>query len=161
VYTIWPATAVPTNPAAADFSIVEVGVRFRSDVNGVIVGLRFYKGNGNTGTHIGNLWTNTGTLLASATFTNETATGWQQVNFATPVAIAANTTYVASYHTTTGHYSYDYDVFATAGVDNPPLHALRNGLDGPNAVFAYGASAFPTLTYRSTNYWVDVVFAPN
>ena len=29
----------------------------------------------NTGTHIGNLWTNSGTLLATATFTGETAIG--------------------------------------------------------------------------------------
>ena len=38
-----------------------------------------------------------GQLLASAPFTNETASGWQQVNFPAPVNIAANTTYVASY----------------------------------------------------------------
>ena len=40
-----------------------------------------------------------GTLLASATFTNESASGWQQVNFSNPVPITAGTTYVASYHT--------------------------------------------------------------
>ncbi|GAB3989243.1 hypothetical protein GCM10029978_113830 [Actinoallomurus acanthiterrae] len=31
---------------------------------------------------------------------------------------------------------------------------------GGNGVYAYGAtSAFPTGTYQSTNYWVDVVYA--
>ena len=63
-------------------------------MNGYITGIRFYKGSGNTGTHVGHLWTSTGTLLATATFSNETASGWQQVNFATPVAITAGTTYV-------------------------------------------------------------------
>jgi len=33
----------------------------------------------------GNLWTTSGTLLATATFSNETASGWQEVTFATPV----------------------------------------------------------------------------
>ena len=28
----------------------------------------------------------------------------------------------------------------------------------PNGVYHYGASAFPTGTFKSTNYWVDVVF---
>ena len=77
-------------------------MKFRTDVAGYITGVRFYKGTGNTGTHVGNLWTAGGTPLATATFTAETATGWQQVTFATPVAVAANTTYVASYHTTSG-----------------------------------------------------------
>ena len=66
-------------------------MKFTSDVNGLIKGIRFYKGAANTGTHIGSLWIATGTLLAPATFTGETASGWQQVNFATPVAITADT----------------------------------------------------------------------
>ena len=46
-----------------------------------------------------------------------------------------------------------------AGVDNAPLHALRNGIDGGNGVYRYGAGgAFPTNTFSASNYWVDVVF---
>ena len=78
---------------------VEVGVKFSSDTAGFIAGVRFYKSVNNTGTHIGNLWSSTGTLLGRATFVNEGASGWQEVRFGAPVAIAANTTYVASYHT--------------------------------------------------------------
>ena len=73
-------------------------MKFRSDVAGYVTGVRFYKAAGNTGTHVGNLWSSTGTRLATATFTGETASGWQQVTFSPPVAIAANTVYVASYH---------------------------------------------------------------
>ena len=65
------------------------GVRFRAEVDGLITGVRFYKSTTNTGTHVGHLWTRTGQLLATATFTNETASGWQQVSFATPVAVTA------------------------------------------------------------------------
>ena len=59
-------------------------MKFKADVNGEITAIRFYKSTANTGTHIGNLWTLSGTKLASVTFSNETATGWQQATFATP-----------------------------------------------------------------------------
>src|SRR5262249_23045991 len=98
VATIWPSTATPIVAADPDTSAVELGIKFRSDVNGFITGIRFYKSATNTGTHVGNLWSSTGTKLASATFSGESASGWQQVNFKTPVAITANTVYVASYH---------------------------------------------------------------
>ena len=156
--TVWPASATPATANVADNNAVELGVKVRSDQDGFITGLRFYKGSGNTGTHIGHLWSATGTLLAQATFTAESASGWQQVDLPGPVAVSKNTTYVASYHTDTGSYSANNDFFATAGVDNAPLHALRDGLDGGNGVYRYGGSAFPDLTYRSSNYWVDVVF---
>jgi hypothetical protein len=157
--TIWPNTVVPGRIDDGPDNAVELGVKFRADVNGTVAGIRFYKASTNTGTHVGNLWSDTGQLLASATFSGETASGWQQVNFATPVAITANTVYVASYHTNAGHYSADQNDFAATGVDNPPLHALQNGISGFNGVYAYGSgSSFPTQGYNSSNYWVDVVF---
>ncbi|RPI34249.1 MAG: DUF4082 domain-containing protein, partial [Hyphomicrobiaceae bacterium] len=87
--------------AEIDGQEVELGMRFSSTVSGYISGIRFYKSAANTGTHTGSLWTNNGQLLATGTFTGESASGWQQLNFATPVAITANTNYIASYHTTT------------------------------------------------------------
>ena len=158
--TIWSASATPAQIETSDSNAVELGVRFRADTSGTITGVRFYKSATNTGTHVGNLWTNAGTLLATATFTSETASGWQQVTFSTPVTITANTTYVVSYHTNTGNYGVNGAYFASAGVDNAPLHALATGVDGVNGVYVYGASAFPTQTFNAANYWVDVVFAP-
>jgi hypothetical protein len=155
--TIWQSTATPAVLSDSDSSAVELGVKFRSDLNGVITALRFYKGTANTGTHVGNLWTATGTLLATVTFSGETASGWQQASLPSSVAISANTTYVASYHTNVGRYSVTAPYFASAGVDRPPLHALANSAGG-NGVYVYGASAFPTSTFNSSNYWVDVVF---
>jgi hypothetical protein len=155
--SLWSSATTPGVTAASDPNAVELGVKFRTSVNGFITGLRFYKGATNTGTHVGNLWTSSGTLLASATFTNETASGWQQVSFASPVAITANTTYVASYHTRTGNYAVDTQYFAS-GVANPPLQALQDGVNGGNGVYVYGAGGFPTQTYNASNYWVDVVF---
>ena len=147
----------PTNTSVADPSRYELGVKFRSDAAGFITGIRFYKGSGNTGTHVGHLWTGSGTLLGSATFTGETATGWQQVNFASPIAINPNTTYVASYFAPVGNYAADRPYFATSGVDVPPLHALADGVDGPNGVYASGGG-FPNNSFQSSNYYVDVVF---
>ena len=59
----------------------------------------------NTGTHIGSLWDSSGNLLGQVTFTNESAAGWQQANFSTPIAVNANTTYVASYFAPNGGYA--------------------------------------------------------
>jgi large repetitive protein len=158
--SIWPATAAPASISDNDPAAITVGTKFRSDLNGFITAIRFYKGPNNTGTHIGALWTDTGQQLATVTFTNETASGWQQANLSNPVAITANTVYVVSYFAPRGEYSGDDDYFAAAGVDNGPLHALRDGESGANGVYIYGSAvAFPTQTYRSENYWVDVVFA--
>ena len=115
---------------------VELGVKFRSDVSGTINGIRFYKASTNTGTHVGNFWSSAGTLLATATFTNETASGWQQVSFATPVAIKANTVYVVSYHAPVGRYAINEGYFATAYTKDP-LRALSNTEAGGNGVYRY------------------------
>jgi uncharacterized protein YjdB len=157
--TLWPSSTVPGTVDGGPDSAVELGVKFKSDVAGKITGIRFYKASSNTGTHVANLWSSTGTKLATATFNAETASGWQQVNFTTPVTITANTTYVASYHCNTGHYSEDDGYFATAR-DNAPLHALANGTS-VNGVYRYGtSSAFPNSTWQMANYWVDVIFTP-
>src|SRR5438067_1880798 len=154
--TLWNHDiTVPATIDSGDSTPQEIGVRFTSEIEGFITGVRFYKGSSNNGTHIGNFWTAGGTLLSSAQFSSETATGWQSVRFNQPVPITANTTYVASYHTNVGHYSANTGYFATAGVDRPPLHAAA----GSNGVFAVGASQFPSNTFHATNYWVDVDFA--
>ncbi len=153
-------SATPATIDSGDGNSVELGVKFTSEVPGSVTGVRFYKATTNTGTHIGSLWSAGGTLLASATFTGETASGWQQVSFSKPVAIAAHTTYVAGYLAPKGHYSDTSSGFASAGVSNPPLAALANSVS-PDGVYAYSkTSTFPNSAYKATNYWVDVDFEP-
>ncbi len=53
----------------------------------------------------------------------------------------------------------DVGYFANKGRDQGPLHALANSAAEPNGVCHAGESAFPTNTYQSSNYWVDVVYA--
>lgn len=149
--------ATPAISDAGDSSSINVGVRFTPDSGGQIRGLRFYKDALNTGTHVGSLWSPGGALLAQATFTNESVSGWQSVTFATPVDVTAGTTYVASYLAPVGRYSVTGGQFASSGVSNGPLSAPSSS----NGVYAYGgASAFPTSSFNATNYWVDVLFTP-
>ena len=154
--TIFKPTDAPPGAAAND-QPVEVGTKFRSDEDGYITSLRFYKQSNNTGKHVGHLWSSTGALLAAATFTNETASGWQTVELPNPVAVVKDTTYITSYHSANGSYAFDPGSF-TQGVNNPPMRALANGVDGGNGVYHYGASAFPDTTWNATNYWVDATF---
>jgi hypothetical protein len=158
-YTIFGSTTPATIDSGDGHSVV-LGVKFRSEAAGAVTGIRFYKASTNTGTHVGSLWSASGTLLASATFTGETASGWQQVSFSTPVTIAANTTYIAGYLAPKGHYSDTASGFAASGVSNPPLSALANSTS-PDGVYTYSAtSTFPHNAFKATNYWVDVNFEP-
>ena len=154
--SIWDDSVVPAIAAFADNTPLELGVKFRADADGFIRGIRFYKGLGNGGVHIGKLYRSNGVLLGSVEFTDETATGWQTATFASPIAVRAGTTYVASYWAPQGRYSGDVGYFATAR-DFPPLRALATGDDGANGVFRVGGG-FPNQTYGATNYWVDVVY---
>jgi hypothetical protein len=113
--SIWTTATVPGTPSGSDSQSIEVGVKFVSDTNGYINAIRFYKGSGNTGTHIVNLWRVDGTLLASAPSNTETSVGWQEVPFSSPVTIVAGATYVASYYTSSGHYAGDAGYFASSG----------------------------------------------
>jgi hypothetical protein len=167
--SLWGSNATPATIDSGDGGSVELGVKFKTDTFGTVSGIRFYKAATNTGTHVGNLWDASGHLLATATFTNETASGWQQVTFSNPVAIMPNTTYVASYFAPSGHYSDTPGYFypppsppplGGGSIDSPPLHAIPN-VTGGDGVFAYSnTSMFPINSFNATNYWVDVTFAP-
>ena len=136
---------------------IELGMKFKSTIPGFITGFRYYKGASVDGQHIGHLWSSNGTLLATEPFVSETASGWQSVQLSTPVAISANTTYVVSYFTASGKYSYT-DPFFTSAIVNGPLRGLANGEDGGNGVIFYPGSGFPTGNGTSTNYYADVIF---
>jgi hypothetical protein len=151
-----PASA-PSIVTVNDPNSVELGFKFQASSAGEITGLRFYKGEENTGAHVANIWSSSGTLLATQTFSNETTSGWQQVNFATPLTVSAGTTYVASYHTS-GDYSVDPNYFATSHTSGP-LTAPSSSTSAGNGVYAYGSSSlFPSNSYNSASYGVDVLF---
>ena len=153
--TLWNASASPATSDEGPDSSVELGVQFTSSVPGQVLGVRFYKSGSNTGTHTAHLWASSGVSLATATFSGETKSGWQQVLFSSPVNVSANTNYVISYHCPNGHYADDQNYFSKA-YSSSPLQVPING-----GVFAYGyAPIFPKSSWLASNYWVDVVFLP-
>ncbi|AWN46780.1 Mo-co oxidoreductase dimerization domain protein [Methylobacterium terrae] len=159
--SLFSSSATPAATNTNDTSPVELGVKFQSSTAGTVSAIKFYKGTQDTGTHTGTLWSSTGQKLATATFTNETASGWQTATFSSPVTLAAGTTYTASYHTNAGRYSNTANAFASA-VTSGPLTAPASDASGGNGVFAYGStSLFPTQSFNRSNYWVDVVFNPS
>ncbi len=165
-----PATVPFGSVDSADPDSITVGVRFKGSVDSQVTGLRFYKASTNTGTHIGSLWSSTGTLLAQATFTNETASGWQTVAFSNPVLLQAGQTYVAGYFAPNGHFSRTQGWFYPTPAPTPlggattvsgPWSAVINTGSNVNGVFAYaGTTTFPTNNFAASNFWVDPVLAP-
>jgi Domain of unknown function (DUF4082) len=138
--------------SGGDIASVELGMKFTSSVQGYVVAIKFWKDPQSTGSHIGNLWDANGNLIESVLFTCESASGWQTAVVPVPVAITAGQTYTVSYHTSgypnTGSYF-------TALRTNAPISTLANA-----GVFAYSsASLFPTQTWNSNNYFVDVVLS--
>ena len=147
----------PATPFVGDTLPVELGVSFTPAVAGTVTAITFYKGPGNNGAHVGRLWTAAGAPLATAAFTSETDTGWQTAILATPVALVAGQTYVVSYFAPQGNYSYTSNYFSTAKTTGPLTAAAS-----VNGLYHYGSSGgFPTNTFGSSNYFVDVNFVPN
>lgn len=151
--TVFSSIATPANPSWNDPAAIEVGMAFSSDAAGWVNGVRFYKGEQNTGSHTASLWSSDGTLLATGTFVGESTSGWQTMLFNAPVSITANTTYVVSYSTTVGFYAVDVNGLSS-GIDNGPLHVPAGG-----SRYQYG-SGYPA-TSSNHNFWVDVVFTPS
>ncbi|HKP06545.1 MAG TPA: DUF4082 domain-containing protein [Microbacterium sp.] len=149
--------SVPAVASASDAGSYELGLRFTPGSDGFITGVRFYKGAGNGGTHVGSLWDASGTRLASVSFANESASGWQTAEFLNPVEVVAGTRYTVSYTAPQGRYASTELYWPYKSVSSAPLSV--NNVAGPDAPGVYGnAGSFPTATYKEGNYYVDVLF---
>jgi hypothetical protein len=161
VDTIWSNSFTPSQDYYSSGSY-ELGLKFQSSVAGNVTGARFYKQTWMNGpTHVGHLWSSTGALLATATFTNETSYGWEQVNFSNPVAISANTVYIVSFSTGGGYFGITSNFFNSTGVSNGPLQALSNLVAGGDGVYQSGNGSFPNVSGSGMNFWADVAFSPS
>ncbi|SFC73601.1 DUF4082 domain-containing protein [Tropicimonas isoalkanivorans] len=155
----------PTGTVFNDFVTYELGTRFEATVSGEISGLRYYRGTGDSGdtdTRTLNLWSDTGTLLASVAVTSLPGqSGWQTGALTSSVGLVAGQTYVVSYGTT-GNYVADAGFFSTAHASaDGSLIAPASGGGEANGVFAQGGvGIFPTGTWNASNYWTDVEFTP-
>ena len=154
--SFWTNSTVPGTVQMNDTAAVTLGLNFYSDTAGTVTAVRFYKSKKNTGTHVGTLWTSSGSMLETVTFSGETASGWQQANFATPVSIQAGVVYVVSYFNPMGEYSDDRP-YSWSSLNASPLHVSGTS----PGVYAYGTSnMFPSSSYDSSNYYVDLEFVP-
>jgi hypothetical protein len=132
---------------------VELGLRFRSDRAGSVLGLLFLRYFDNTGPYLGRLWTGDGDLLASVTL-DRSLDGFPYLRFAEPVPIEPDQTYVVSYYAPHGHYA-STEYYFTGDVVDPP-YTLPEGA----AVYAYGlGGGFPDQSWHASNYWVKPVLA--
>ena len=134
----------------------ELGTLLQSSVPGQITAIRFWKDAEESGLHTGNIWSATGTLLASVSFTGETPSGWQQQALPTPITITANTTYVVSVNTANSYY-----VVTTGGLASKVTNLSLSSVVGSNGVYSTTPGSFPTGSYQTSNYFRDVVFAPS
>lgn len=148
---------VPATADAGDSAAVELGLRFTAQTDGYVTGVRFYKSKANTGTHTGTLWTLNGTELATVTFSNESAEGWQTASFAKPVEARAGDEFVVSYYAPNGHYSAVTQDFAYRGAEANPISAA-GGFGAPAAGLFVSGAGFPTRDWDRANYFVDAVF---
>lgn len=156
--SVFPLSVTPTQVDSGDYSMVQLGTKFRTTRAGSITGIRFYQSALNTGNHIGYLWSSGGQLLGVTAMNGTTGAGWRTLNFATPIPVKPNTTYIASYLAPNGHYSADPQYFNGKGAGLEPITALSSGVDGPNGVYRYGNSlVMPTASYSNTNYYVDAI----
>lgn len=130
----------------------ELGTKFKATQLGQITQIRYYKTSGETGTHTGRIWSAAGTVLASVTFTGETASGWQTATLSTPYETTVNTVYVVTVNSNTEYGA------TSNGLENVVTNGPLSTIVGANGVFGTTLGAFPTGTYHSTNYFRDVTF---
>lgn len=138
------------SPAGVNAGSFELGMNFSADISGQIVSVRFWKAPGETGPHIGRVWSASGHLLASAVFANETASGWQEQALITPLGVLANQAYTVSVNVN-ALWSWTNGFFAS------PL--TTGHLRGTAGVYGV-PTTFPMTPYQGYNYFRDVVFVP-
>ena len=145
-----PATARSATPT--NDSPLEVGMKFR--VRPRTAGsraLRFYKQPNNTGTHVGHLWTASGTQLGRGRRSRtRRPPGWQQAELPSPIADRRRTRrYVTSYHAAARVASrFSPGFFGPASTAPPLQRAGRLGRPAATASTSYGASGFPDADLR-------------
>ncbi len=145
-------TQQPNIGNATDGVEYELGMKFRSSQNGQIVAIRFWKAPSESGSHVGKIWSTSNTLLASCTFVNETASGWQQQALSSPLTITANTTYVVSVNTANTYFP-----ITVQGLASSVVNGNLSSVAGQNGVYG-NVNGLPTNSYNSSNYFRDIVF---
>ena len=146
---------VPSN-RGIDGITYEMGVKFQSSIAGNVTGIRFWRDIAqDAATITGRLWSAGGSLLGSVVIPAGAPDAWNSALFASPIAIQANTTYVAS--TNIGgdqHYAFGAGGLASSISNGQHLSTVV----GSNGVYSATAGTFPDQSFGDANYWRDVIF---
>ena len=129
----------------------EIAMRFKVAVPGRVVNFRWYKAPGETGSHTAHLWTDGGQQLASATFSNESPSGWQTVTFS-GVHINANQYYRVSVNTNTVQAKTFGSLYGSPIVNGP--------ITSDFSYYGQPTGVMPTSGSYSL-YYIDVTFLPD
>lgn len=129
----------------------EVGTRFTSSKKGKVIGFRFYRASGETGTNTARLWTDGGQQLASASFPSGGA-GWTEVYLSASAAasISANTYYRVSVNTNTAQVKTGGGYAFNGALSNGPLYSEGSHYGQPTGTMPNTSSA--------SYFFVDVIF---
>lgn len=135
----------------------ELGTKFKASADGEVTAVRFWKAPGEPATaiHIGTIWSAAGEKLAVAAFSDETNSGWQTAALPCPLRVKAGIGYVVSVNTS-GYYVATNNGLATAVVNG----LIGSVADGKNGVYGQPGK-FPASSWKSSNYFRDVVFKPD
>ncbi|HEX6046189.1 MAG TPA: M36 family metallopeptidase [Pyrinomonadaceae bacterium] len=140
----------PVTNASGGGSTWEQGVEFSSSVSGKIVAIRYWKDAAEpSGGHVGRIWSSSGNLLATASFSDLTSSGWQKATLSTPLSITAGTRYKVTYNVHSV-VAKTFNVFANGPLDRPPFTIWGSSFCSP-------AGCFPT-TGSTSNLFADIVF---
>ena len=110
-------------------------MKFQVTQNAQVEGIRYYRGPGNDGTHVGHVWDSGGTLLAEVTFGGESATGWQYAPLSQPLVLVPGAVYVVSYVAPVGRYAVSGGYFDAGPVSSGPIVGLANVAGNGNGVY--------------------------
>jgi hypothetical protein len=164
----------PAIPNVSEASPVTVGNTLTFSVAGTASGARVYAPTTvGAGTFEAALWEITagdpggaGTLKASAVFGALTPGAWNTVLFSGPVTIDPAKAYVIGLRTSEGRYAATGGLFATALV-NSPITGIKDASAAGgfgnlvNGRFTSGLVNYPTSTFGSNGYFIDVLFDPS
>ncbi|HKH47377.1 MAG TPA: DUF4082 domain-containing protein, partial [Thermoanaerobaculia bacterium] len=148
-YTILTNQTPATTGAGTGY---EAGHQFSSSQDGYITALRIWKACGETGTHIGNLWTDTNRTkpLISVSFKNETSCGWQEEYLPYRIKITAGTLYWVTYNENAWQAKTACGI--SPPITNGPLTAWGSAYSNANS-----PGTFPT-NGSCSNFFADVYF---
>lgn len=173
VYTLFgQPTADMPSLMSNDADPYTMGIQFSVSQAGTLGGIWFYSPPGAADLPqtiaLYTVFNETPIHQETATWSSYSGNGWVYAAFSSPLLLQTNTSYIAcvcqansvSWYSATRNY-WDTGPGAS-GIANGPLAAPRaaDSVNGQDSFFQSNTLSYPSSNYLSTNYWIDVSFAP-